>query len=87
MATNYNLLAKKYAEKVGGEIEIYLDATIVTHYDKTSRLYMVHVWVENDPIPAMSASTMSKDAKDAFVSTIRDTAILYRMTKPKGKPS
>lgn len=87
MATTYNLFAKKYAEKVGGEIEIYLDATIVTHYDKTSRLYMVHVWVEDDPIPAMSASAMSKIARDDFISTIRDTAILYRMTKPKGKPS
>lgn len=87
MATNYNPLAKKYAENVGGEIERYLDVTIVTHYDKTSRLYMVHVWVEDNPIPAMSASTKSKIARDDFVSTIRITANLYRMTKPKGMPA
>ena len=31
MATNYNPFAKKYAEIVNGEIENYLDATIVTH--------------------------------------------------------
>lgn len=87
MATNYNLLAKKYAEKVGGEIEIYLDATIVTHYDKTTCSYMAHVWLEDQPVPIMSASATSKIAQEDFISTIRDTAILYRMTKPKGKPS
>ena len=48
---------------------------------------MAHVWLEDQPVPIMSASAASKIARDDFVSTIRDTAILYRMTKPKGKPS
>ena len=48
---------------------------------------MAHVWLEDRPLPIMSASAASKIARDDFISTIRDTAILYRMTKPKGKPS
>ena len=87
MATNYNPFAKKHAEIVNGKIENYLDATIVTHYDKTTCSYMAHVWLENQPVPIMSASAASKIAREDFISTIRDTAILYRMTKPKGKPS
>ena len=72
---------------VNGEIENYLDATIVTHYDTTTCSYMAHVWLEDRPLPIMSASAASKIARDDFISTIRDAAILYRMTKPKGKPS
>ena len=53
MATNYNPFAKKYAEIVNGEIENYLDATIVTYYDKTTCSYMAHVWLEDQPVPIM----------------------------------
>ena len=52
MATNYNPFAKKYAEIVNGEIENYLDATIVTYYDKTTCSYMAHVWLEDQPVPS-----------------------------------